>query len=98
MDYQRYRRSKLSGCIILLVNVVGWVLALGQSGICSSILAIFDQDNQTYRWDNSLDYIYAPKSQFSFALEGKMQSTLIKKSLISGGPTSGRKIAAGGGS
>ncbi|GEM_PF-5841660 len=51
----------------------------------STFTTVFDQDNQTYRWDGSLLYEYSSRGKLSFSLDSKLQSTLIKRSLLVGG-------------
>ncbi len=53
--------------------------------LSSSLTAIFNQDNQTYRWDTSLLYNYNPSSDFTLELSTNTQSTLIKRSLLADG-------------
>ncbi|MBD3169218.1 MAG: hypothetical protein GF307_07020 [candidate division Zixibacteria bacterium] len=51
----------------------------------STFRTLFNQDNQTYRWESSLLYNYKPSDRFRVLIDGRLRSTLIKESLIASG-------------
>ncbi|MCP4632943.1 MAG: hypothetical protein GY855_08445 [candidate division Zixibacteria bacterium] len=74
----------------ILINIFFIIMMYGffipcQETHSSAFTSLFDQDNQTYSWDTAIRYNYSPTDRLSFALDGKILSTLIKKSLIAGG-------------
>lgn len=74
------------GKIFREISILGiLIVVIGNPVHSSTFTSLFNRDNQTYRWDTNLLYRYAPIEQFNFVLDSRIQSTLIKESLVARG-------------